>query len=499
MAIDTAKTLIEVKADTTQAQKSLRDLANETAKASGELKKQAEQSGLLGKKWEELSKSMVGLQMHDAVKKLSDRLGEATGGVLDLNAAFAGAQVAGPWGAAIGLVGGAVAKTANLMDNLGVSLDELEEKAQKHARTFLPELTGEFWKEHDAIKAMNDRLLDTPYRLAKVFESFQTLYPLLKKVREEIQTYDSAPARLNRGLKAGAAGLQNLIGDAVNRYLGVSGWNPLKYDKAGGSDNSPEWSWESSLGSRGRFDLGPGRPAYSVTDPMFGGRDAGALAGMQADTLNTGDVGRFFRNAGMSALHEQGQAKSLSESKKRESYLESAFGKIEEFDLYATGFKTLGAAIDVTTGAVGASLSAWIDGSKSAGAAFKSFIAEALKGLAVQMTVEALKHGAYALASLAFGSPATAALHAKAAAAFAVGAAITIPLAKSLGGSGGPSASAGGGSAPNVTGSGGPGTRDPERIIVYGDPFADDSPRGKQLQARKMVDRAYGNSAVSHS
>lgn len=485
MAIETAKALIEVKADTTQAQKAIRDLASETVKANDTLKKQAEQSSILGKKWEELSKSMVGLQMHDAVKKLSDRLGEATGGVLDLNAAFAGAQVAGPWGAAIGLVGGAVAKTANLMDGLGVSLDELEEKAQKHARTFMPELTGAVWAEHDAINAMNDRLADTPYRLAKVFESFQTLYPLLKKVREEIQSYDSAPAQLNRGLRAGAKGLQDIIGDATTRFLGVSSWGKLEYQKAGkgvsrygdyagvaGTDRAPEDSLGftyGSLGSRASENLDE---FGNQTDPL-GDYVRAQTARLEAEA-----------NSRASRYAEFNKGKETS-------FLEGTFGKIEEFNLYASAFETL-------NGAVGASLSAWIDGSMSAGQAFKKFIGEALKGLAVQMAMESLKHGAYALGSLAFGDIRGAAQHGQAALAFGTGAAIAAVAAKEMGGGSTGTSASSSARAPNVTGGSTAGTRDPERIIVYSDAFADDSARGKQLTARKMVERAYGNSAVSH-
>lgn len=181
--------------------------------------------------------------------------------------------------------------------------------------------------------------------------------------------------------------------------------------------------------------------------------------------------------------------------KKKDSFLASTFGPIEEFNIYATAFSTL-------SGAVGASLSAWIDGSMSAGAAFKKFIGEALKGIAVQMAMESLKHGAYAIGNLAFGNLAGAATHGKAALAFAAGAAMTATVAREFGGGGGATASGGGGrvGAPNVGGGGGGNAQTTERIIVYGDAMTDSGPREQALYAERMLKRVgIGNPAVQRS
>lgn len=165
-----------------------------------------------------------------------------------------------------------------------------------------------------------------------------------------------------------------------------------------------------------------------------------------------------------------------------ESALESMFGPIEEFNAYASAF-------DMLAGSVGSALSAWIDGSESAGTAFRKFVAESVKSLAVQMAIEALKHGAYALGSLAMGNIAGAKLHGVAALKFAAGAVAAGAAAATLGSS---SPSTGGGSstlgvpdAAGGRGGGGP-------IIVYGDSFAEDSPRMRQRRAQKVVSLALG-------
>lgn len=186
-----------------------------------------------------------------------------------------------------------------------------------------------------------------------------------------------------------------------------------------------------------------------------------------------------------------------------ESILAKTFGPIEDFQLYAKGF-------DMLTGAVTTSMDAWIDGSMSAGAALKKFFADALKGLANQMAVEALKHGAYALGSLAFGDIRGAGQHAAAAAAFGVGAAAAAVAAKEMGGSAAPKpaggagagasgggASGGGASTGGGNGNGKPGTT--TIIYAYGDPFANDSARARSREAERMVRKVTGGNAGQDS
>jgi hypothetical protein len=173
-------------------------------------------------------------------------------------------------------------------------------------------------------------------------------------------------------------------------------------------------------------------------------------------------------------------------SRKTNSKMESMFGKLEDIDLYKTAF-------DGLTGAVTSSLKAWIDGSESAGRAFKKFIGSAIESVGLQMLVEALKEGAYALGSLAYGDVRGAATHGASAAKFAAGSVVALGIAKSMGGSS--SASVPGGGSPG--GGYGTGANTYARpnagaVIVYGDPFAMDSPRNRQVQAQRIVNLALG-------
>lgn len=175
-----------------------------------------------------------------------------------------------------------------------------------------------------------------------------------------------------------------------------------------------------------------------------------------------------------------------------QSKLAEMFGPIQDFNVYTTAFQTL-------SGAVGSAMTAWIDGSKSAAAAFKEFISQALGGIAVQMAMEALKHGAYAIGSLAFGDIRGAATHGKAAAAFAAGAIVVGAAAKAMHSGSGGSASAGGGAAAAPTyapsgGGGGGGVT--QQTIVYGPDYTNQSSRMRQLHAKKMLDTAKGSPGV---
>ncbi len=172
----------------------------------------------------------------------------------------------------------------------------------------------------------------------------------------------------------------------------------------------------------------------------------------------------------------------------QESELAKVFGPLSDFNAYKTAFDALG-------GAVGSALGAWIDGSQSAGEAFKAFIGEALKGTAVQLSIEALKHGAFAIGALAFGDIAGAAVHGKAAVAFAAGAAAAAVAAKELGGGGSAAPAPGGGGAGGAAGASSPrGTLAPptlpegrHQIIVVGNSWGRQSPRAQALEAEEIV------------
>ncbi len=124
---------------------------------------------------------------------------------------------------------------------------------------------------------------------------------------------------------------------------------------------------------------------------------------------------------------------------RQQSFLESIFGPVSQFNVYAAGFQLL-------EGAATAAFDAWITGSMSIGEAVKRAIADGLKALALQAMVESLKHAAFAVGSLAFGNIPAASAHGIAALKFAGVAAVAGVAAREMGQSTGQWGNAGGGS-----------------------------------------------------
>ena len=194
------------------------------------------------------------------------------------------------------------------------------------------------------------------------------------------------------------------------------------------------------------------------------------------------------------ALEKLTQINALAKEAGQDSLLKTLFGDYEEFGLYQFGMEQLGSAFSTLTSGLQAGFGAWIDGSKSAGAAFKAVLAESLKASATEMLGEGTKHGAYALGSLAFQRWDKAAMHGKAAAAHFAGAAALGGMAKLAHNAGWAGSTGGGGAAsPGAPRSGGGGSAEssPDRIIVVGDHFAEQTPRARAQTARNLVSRAY--------
>lgn len=176
-------------------------------------------------------------------------------------------------------------------------------------------------------------------------------------------------------------------------------------------------------------------------------------------------------------------------SGRQASFLESTFGKIEEFNAYGKAFQGLQSA-------GGAAFSAWITGSESMGKAFKRAVVESLSSSASQMFGQSLLHAAYALGSVAFGDVPGAAKHSAAAGAYLAGSIVLGGLAKTLGGgeaatgSKGGSASAGGSIAPSSGSAGAP--QQSGVTVVVGNSFAYETPRQRMLAAKRITNDALG-------
>jgi hypothetical protein len=179
------------------------------------------------------------------------------------------------------------------------------------------------------------------------------------------------------------------------------------------------------------------------------------------------------------------------------SFLEAIFGPVEEFDNYRMQMELLQGTVGNLTNALSAGFGAWIDGSESVSAAIKRALAESLKASAMQMFAESVKHGAMALGSLAFQDYRGAAQHGKAAAVALAGAALVGSLAKGAYSAGWAGGGGGRASAPSVSAPSGAGGSGPSgAIIVYGDTHAEDTARGRQERAKRMVSKAIGNSTT---
>lgn len=181
----------------------------------------------------------------------------------------------------------------------------------------------------------------------------------------------------------------------------------------------------------------------------------------------------------------------IGEINRRQGVLTSMFGSVDEINGFAVAFNSLGTAVN-------SAMSAWISGSMTAGQAIKKGIGDALGGVASQMAIESLKHGAFAIGNLAFGNAAGAATHAAAAAAFGAGAIAAAAAARQLGGNVGAQAKVGGGGAGAYAGGSYGGSSQGasgSRTIVYvGGAWSNDSARMQQLQIEKAVGEAFKNS-----
>lgn len=171
---------------------------------------------------------------------------------------------------------------------------------------------------------------------------------------------------------------------------------------------------------------------------------------------------------------------------RRNSILEQVFGAPSEIDATAEALSAASSSVSVFTGAMQAGMDAWITGAASFGKAFKTAIAEGLRGLSSEFLGQSLRHGLFALGSLAFGDVAGASKHGIAAAAFGAGAITVGALAKGLGAGQVPSAGAGAGgyrSAGGGTSAGAGGSRTINVVIGSG---GEESPR----ENRRRVSRA---------
>lgn len=192
------------------------------------------------------------------------------------------------------------------------------------------------------------------------------------------------------------------------------------------------------------------------------------------------EIGRLELD--IQAIQKAAEAADAVAFEKRENVLARIFGDTDQFSIYAEGF-------DLVVGASQAAFKAWIDGSQGAGEAVKQFANDFLSSMAVEMLGNAIRHGAMALGSVAFGDPRGAITHGIAAAKFAAGAAaiggLAAGIARTSSGGAGAGAS-GGGSSGAVSGLAGGGGEGGGRhiTVILGNDFEESSPRRRKARLR---------------
>jgi hypothetical protein len=415
-------------------------------------------------------------QLTSAFQGFTGKLGGGLSAIDDF------AKKLAPWNQALELGGKAVKFADEAMGAYA--------KTSKEAAREVEKLRSEFAGLRDSAMAAGGAIV---VGLLKPLQSLRDLEQQLRNAQDGLGAFQRGwqSAAFGAGGPTAIGGIESALG-GVRSLFAADPWStgPSADDllsrlkpKAG----KPRPSQFGDFASVGGFDRLGG---------AGGSSSLGFTAGINIDERALLDRIEGDRTA---ALTADWQKRLAEQQAQKTNFLESSFGKLEDFNAYATAFETL-------TGAVSASLDAWIDGSSSAGDAFKKFLGEALKGVASQMAVESLKHAAYAIGSLAFGDVRGAATHGAAAAAFGLGAGAAAVAAKQFGGgAGAPSAPSGasstgsgasGGGSQASSGSAGGGDR---VIIAYASPFAQDNHRSRAREARRIVGEVIGDSSQEDS
>jgi hypothetical protein len=373
--------------------------------------------------------------------------------------------------------------------------------------------------------------------------------PVLDLIKQRIESVDLAFAKsaffggFQRGQKAGANWLSAgdneasswdaAGGGTFDEAAGYSFFNPIieKLDKDAekakqARERAKKLGEEQAALAKELADQAAAR-AFLRTATTSEGRNLTDTAGgpigwstkglgASADSISRDIYGNDAERAALDRISKTRlELEPKAELASKQKFLESAFGSIDEINAHDIALKGLQITFGGLTTAVNSSMQAWISGSMSLGLAIKKGIGDALAGVASQMAIEALKHGAFALGSLAFFDFAGAAKHGAAAAAFGAGAVTAAAAARKLGASVNAEVTAQKEAAAAAKKEERDRERDAERrasglggsggqtivnnTIVYGEHFYSESTRMRQLDAERFVQAAVGSKFVEHS
>jgi len=258
----------------------------------------------------------------------------------------------------------------------------------------------------------------------------------------------------------------------------------------------------TKLGADVFSDLG-GAFAQSIVDQLLEHEELTGQEFGGGAAIDTRANDRSYRSLQRQKAHEKRQYTAGVDDRyadfqagieaNKTNVVDRMFGPVDQFAPYQAAF---GALADTATGAY----EAIVTGSEPAGQAIKRLAGQGIMALGKTMFVEGIKHTAQAIGSLASYNYPAAALHASAAAKNFAGAAIAGAVASGMGGGGGMPSGGGAGARPSAPSYNGPSNSgSSERsapVIVVGSPFAYDSPRNQQKNAKRLTGLALGTNSV---
>lgn len=189
----------------------------------------------------------------------------AVGKVIDSGVKFGqiGAQIAGPWGAAIGAIGGGLFQLGETFGAFHDQINEIEAKLRSQ-------------QAYAARGAL---------ALLKVNEAFTDQRSVLKQADADLRNYNSTLSSTFRLLGDISNAIPDAIGNLTRRGLGVGWGKNVEFRSGGGAPQKPDWD-KISVGQWTADDadaISGGRLGNSVLPNGFGLRGAGNYGVTSAD------------------------------------------------------------------------------------------------------------------------------------------------------------------------------------------------------------------------
>ncbi len=391
------KQLILVKADTSQAKSAVKDLAGEEKRAAKErledLERQNNKLELATKGWVRFAAGVAGaIGAYKLLSKAADAAVESAkkSGTAGEGAVKAWTDATATWKTTVdrlmvslGQIAIKLAPLVNMVSRLVADIGGLDRRdtmsEEKKALSTYHQIQQQLEKDpnNKYLKAQEARYFDKVRELraagatAATGELIKTIDTLtdaqiawMRDIREK-GLAALARKKSARGGRVGADPYSGIDADPIAAALGIR-------DVAGSAAGRVGAAFQETYANARR----------GVT---LGEEDQTGLARLRA-TLEQAkrDVSEW--------QDEMAQAAQA----RRQSFLESIFGPVEEFNAYAAAFGLLQSAVT-------SAFDAWITGQSSIGDAVKAAVATGLKAVAIDASIQALKNTAYGIAALATG------------------------------------------------------------------------------------------------